>query len=87
MKKEHKRKLKYAHCDIQLEKHMDSHEKEKLFKCDLCEKTFYLEWRLRKHIVGHNSPSKFCQYFNNNAECPYEKNCCMFYHSSKYKEL
>ena len=97
MKREHKRKVKCDHCDesfemnIQLEKHMDSHKKEKHFKCDLCEKTFYLEWRLRKHIVGHDSPSKFCHYFNNNEECPYEKNGCMFSHSEsphcKYKEL
>ena len=88
MKKEHQRKRKCDQCDmtfelnIQLEKHLNnSHKKEKVFKCNFCEKTFHLEWRLQKHTTGHTSPSKFCHYFNNNVQCPYEENGCMFVHS------
>ena len=61
--------------------HLNEHKKPKMFKCDLCEKTFHLKWRLRKHINGHMKQTKFCHFFNNQVECPFEENVCMFTHS------
>ena len=39
-------------CDLEL--HMEEHGKEKQFKCQVCEKEFYLKWRYRKHIKMHS---------------------------------
>ena len=36
------------------EKHMvENHQHEKKFECQSCRKYFYLEWRLKKHILIH----------------------------------
>ena len=50
------------------------------FKCGKCEQKFYLEWRLRKHLEGHENSFKFCHYFNNALTCPFEEHGCMFIH-------
>ena len=64
-----------------LEKHMKTHNDIKLFKCDQCDATFLLEWRLKKHKESHQYLNpKFCHYFNNYKECPYEEIGCMFKH-------
>ena len=56
---------------------------EKKFKCEKCEMTFMLKWRLGKHMSIHKekeSMLKFCHYFNNDKSCPYANIGCMFLH-------
>ena len=51
------------------------------FKCERCEKTFQLKWRLEKHRKGHEMLKvKVCYYFHNKKPCPYEEIGCMFLH-------
>ena len=51
------------------------------YNCTLCDKTFHRKWRLAKHELAHNSLNvKFCHYFNNGKDCPYEEIGCMFKH-------
>ena len=70
MKTLHRVQLKCTECEelfdlnVDLEKHMATHNKQKMFKCSDCEKEFHLEWRLSKHKKGHKVNSKFCHYFN-----------------------
>ena len=64
---------------VDLEIHMKTHQKT--FKCELCDKTFHLKWRLTKHSLGHETQIRFCHYFNNGVECPFEEYGCMFSHS------
>ena len=66
-------------CD--LEKHMVlEHAMEKKHKCAVCEKTFLLKWRLMKHMKVHSQPTKTCNYFSNDIECPFEELGCKFQH-------
>ena len=65
----------------ELEEHLKKHEMVKQFKCNLCQSEFFLEWRLKKHIKGHSeSNRKFCHYFNNGKNCPFEENGCRYKH-------
>ena len=64
----------------ELETHMEEHMAEKKFKCDDCDKSFYLEWRLRKHKSVHLLQRKMCRFFSSNEECPFEKIGCKFKH-------
>ena len=83
----HQKKIECYTCNItcisniDLEVHMITHKQPKFFKCDLCDKDFYLKWRLTKHKEGHEQKRRFCHYFNNKQECPYEENGCMFVHA------
>ena len=64
-----------------MEIHISEHNTPKEFKCDICEKSFYLEWRLRKHLENHKDTLKvFCHYFNNEKVCPFEEIGCKFIH-------
>ena len=65
-------------CDY--EKHMEEHQIEKKYKCDKCGKMFHLEWRLRKHLTIHNENGKYCHYFNNQKQCPFEEIGCKLLH-------
>ena len=66
-------------CD--LERHvMDKHEEEKRFRCDVCDKQFVLEWRMKKHSKVHTEKSKMCNYHISNKFCPYEDIGCKFSH-------
>ena len=49
-------------CD--LERHIEEHELQKEFKCDICGKEFYLKWRMLKHKEIHTETKKFCHYYN-----------------------
>ena len=57
------------------------HETIGNYKCDQCDKTFVLKWRLNKHLENHASlTTKKCHYYNNKKKCPYEDIGCMFDH-------
>ena len=86
VKQEHRKQLECKVCNetfqqaYKLELHLKNHEVE-TYQCDMCEKTFHLEWRLKKHRNAHNLVNvKFCHYFNNRKQCPYEEIGCMFKH-------
>ena len=40
------------------------------FKCDECEQSFYLTWRVKKHREGHGKHMKYWHYFNIDRICP-----------------
>ena len=63
----------------ELETHLKTHKEIQPFSCDMCEKKFYLKWRLEKHRSGHYT-NTFCHYFNNQKLCPYEDIGCKFLH-------
>ena len=65
-----------------LENHIRSnHEKHEVFHCEICDKGFVLNWRLRKHMNIHSEESvHYCYYFNNNQKCPFEEIGCRFLH-------
>ena len=67
-------------CDLEV--HIKTeHETSPDYKCDQCDKTFVLKWRLQKHKQNHASTElKKCYYFNNNIACPFEDLGCMFPH-------
>ena len=67
----------------QLELHLVEHEKPKQFKCEICDKEFFLHWRMKKHMTIHSSSPKVCKFFDRNQPCPYEEIGCMFSHLSK----
>ena len=50
-----------------------------------------MKWRLDKHEKAHTLENiKFCHYFNNEKNCPYEEVGCMFKHEQsqvcRYKD-
>ena len=51
------------------------------YKCEVCEKEFYLEWRYKKHKTVHTEDGKYCHYYNNGKTCPYEEIGCMYLHA------
>ena len=86
LKEKHIKQSKCTLCDKtftehwEFEKHLKDHGNTKEFSCLYCEKAFYTEWRLGKHMEAHNEVSKFCHYYNNYKECPYEEFGCKFKH-------
>jgi hypothetical protein len=77
----------------ELETHADQHGLHKNFKCDTCDKHFYLEWRLNKHKTVHHENTKYCHYFSSQKKCPFEAVGCMYRHddlshnSDEYEHL
>ena len=66
-------------CDLEF--HMrKEHEVENKYKCDQCDKDFFLEWRRNMHMKVHTDGVKYCHFYNNNKQCPYEDLGCMFLH-------
>ena len=67
-----------------LEVHIKTeHQEVEKIKCEICDMTFVLEWRLKKHKNIHSEKAvnfKFCHYYNNNKTCPYSDLGCMFRH-------
>ena len=64
---------------------MKSHEEIEPFKCNKCEKEFYVLWRLKKHMEGHTETQKYCHYYNNQDVCPYSEISCKFKHEDSSK--
>ena len=60
--------------NVDLEIHMKSHKKPKTLNRKICDKSFHLKWRLRKHTAGHDTEMRYYHYYNNVVECPFEKN-------------
>ena len=56
-----------------MEEHLEHHGNERPFKCSICDKGFYLKWRMEKHTSDHRVDIKFCHYYNNDKPCPYDK--------------
>ena len=66
-----------------LETHLKEHTTKKEYKCEQCGSEFYLKWRLNRHIKGHGEiDRKFCHFFNNEQNCPYEVNGCKVKHEA-----
>ena len=65
-------------CDKIFDVHLKTHDKTKEFKCTECNEAFYLEWRLRRHVRGHKVKRKYCHYYDNVNNCPYEEFGCKF---------
>ena len=72
-------------CDLEL--HMENHHKtEKNYECTICNKSFVLNWRMKKHEEIHtNKVTKKCHYYNNDRFCPFEKLGCKFLHEISEK--
>ena len=74
----------------ELEYHLENtHGKVKEYKCQLCDSSFVLQWRLMKHKEMHKSKrrQRTCHYYNNGKICPFEKVGCMFSHEEARKCL
>ena len=93
LRTDHKETVKCKACTKSFDKNSDlklhmttDHESEKLHKCDICEKTFVFEWRLKKHKIMHEKANgKHCHYYNNGKNCPFEEIGCKFQHLSSAK--
>ena len=72
----------------EIDKHMlENHGTEKEFKCDNCEKSYFTEFRLKKHQQTHQFKMNvtYCHYYNNAKTCPFESFGCKFRHSLSKK--
>ena len=66
-------------CD--LVKHMVTfHGASKSYSCEICTKSFYLKWRLEKHLQVHKDGVKPCKYDKSGQNCPYDEVGCKFKH-------
>jgi len=64
-----------------LEMHVISeHGQEKSFQCEICDKRFVLEWRMRKHLKMHEEKITMCKFFARSEHCPFEEIGCTFSH-------
>ena len=72
--------------NCELERNIFDDHDFKPFKCEKCDKTFVLRWRLRKHLSGHETKIK-CYYFNNGKDCPFEMIGCKFRHELPSKDI
>ena len=89
-----KRSKKCNECDnrftqnFEMENHMvEAHQRKKQHVCEVCEKEFYFEWRLKKHTKMHTEVPNFCYYFTKKKACPFEEIGCKFRHEFQHVEL
>ena len=64
----------------------DTHGIEKPFECDICNKTFLLKWRLKKHSLIHTERTKKCHFFLSKTPCPFSAIGCKFAHENEANE-
>lgn len=70
--------------NVELERHMvHFHRLDKPHACEICGKTFYLEWRLKKHLSIHKGSHKTCKYFRDGKVCPFSDVGCKFVHQTE----
>lgn len=69
-----------------LEVHIEIEHKQAVkLNCNICDMTFALEWRMRKHTIMHSGDrrnSRYCHFFNNEKICPFAKIRFMFMHEN-----
>jgi hypothetical protein len=66
---------------LAFELHLRIHAAKKDHKCETCGQTFYMKWRLQKHMKQHELTNvKYCHFFNNNKFCRFQELGCMFKH-------
>ena len=53
----------------------------------MCNKDFYLKWRLEKHISVHSENTRVCHYFSHKQKCPFEQIGCKFRHEDSDKSF
>jgi hypothetical protein len=91
IRKTHHKVRKCDNCDDKLEEswklelHMKTHKNLTKIKFNICEKHFYVNWRLKKHITSHSESNKWCHYFNNGKVCPFEDVWCKYEHEDSEK--
>ena len=74
--------------NFEMENHMvEAHQRKKQHACDVCDKEFYLEGRLKKHMKMHTEVPNFCYYFNQKKVCPFDEIGCKFRHEFQHVEL
>ena len=59
------------------------HDALKTFEFSACEKKFYLQWRLKKHVIMHRENIRVCRYYLNGQYCPYDEVGCQFSHNDE----
>ena len=62
------------------------HGCEKSNSCDICDKKFYLKWRLKKHMQSHEKEVKECKYYHEGKDCPYDEVGWKFKHTEDVPE-
>ena len=70
---------KSFHANHELETHLKNHTESERFTCSICDKEFVLNWKLKKHMSVHGT-NKYCHYYNNQKNCPFELLGCKFKH-------
>ena len=70
----------------ELEVHVKCHGVKNEFKCEVCNKEFYLEWRFKKHVTVHSDQTKPCKYNSRKMPCPFDIIGCKFKHESNLTE-
>ena len=63
-----------------LELHMKTQKNITPLKLNICEKHFYVNWRMKKNIASQNESNKFCNYFNSDKVCPFVEVGCKYKH-------
>ena len=55
----------------------------KKFECDECDKVLRFEALLEKHKeAAHEDVELFCQYYNNDKDCPFDDECIYLHKES-----
>ena len=74
--------------NFEMENHMvEAHRQKKQHACDVCEKEFYFEWRLKKHMKMHTEVPNVCYYFKNKKVCPFDEVGCKFRHEFQHVDV
>jgi len=87
VKTQHPARIQCDFCDenfetnFDLETHVeDEHQAKKNFKCEVCNKDFFLQWRFDKHKSVHLETTKACHFNSSKKFCPFQRIGCKFRH-------